>query len=276
MSRQPIPTAQMHVPRARVEIAHNCDYCDLDARSFDGAHIHGCYEIYVHLSGDVSFLHGGELYSIEQGDVIFSRPGEVHCCVYHSSCLHEHACIWFDAEDSALPAYLERLAITPHVRLPEAERAVLWRLVRLLADRSTDPVLQAAYFAEILYCLRTRTEHRDAPTRGREGKTPEKVREVLSYIEEHYLQRITSGQVAAACYLSASTLNRLLRQHVGLSPARLIEAKRLSHAEGLLRTDASVTDACFRSGFSDCSRFIACFRRQFGMTPLQYKKAVFK
>ncbi len=276
MSKQPIPTAQMQAPGARIKITHNCEYCDLEVRSIDGAHIHSCYEIYVHLSGDVSFLHGGELYSIEQGDVIFSRPGEVHCCVYHSSCLHEHACIWFDAEDAALPAYLERLAITPHVRLPEAERDELWRLVRLLADPATDPVLQAAYFAELLYCLRTRIERRDLPTRVREGKTPEKVREVLSYIEEHCLQRITSGQVASACYLSESTLNRLLRQHVGLSPARLIEAKRLSHAEGLLRADASVTDACFQSGFSDCSRFIACFRRQFGMTPLQYKKTVFK
>lgn len=276
MDKQPIPTVTVQAPRARVKVAHNCEYCDLETRTVDGAHIHSCYEIYVHLSGDVSFLHGGELYSIGQGDVIFSRPGEVHCCVYHASCLHEHACIWFDAEDGTLPAYLERLAIVPHVRLPEAERGELWHLVRLLADPEVDPTLQAAYFVELLYRLRTRTEEHDTVPRTREGETPEKVREVLSYIEEHYLQRITSGQIAAACYLSESTLNRLFRQHVGLSPARLIEAKRLSHAERLLRDDVCVTDACFQSGFSDCSRFIACFRRQFGMTPLQYKKTVFK
>ena len=56
------------------------------------------------------------------------------------------------------------------------------------------------------------------------------------------------------------------------SVGRLIEAKKLSLAEKLLRADLSVTEVCFRAGFSDCSRFILCFKKKFGKTPLKYKQ----
>ena len=276
MGTQPTPTVELQVLQARVLVEYNDLYCDLDSQSVDGAHIHSCYEIYVNLSGDISFLHGDSIYAIQPADVIFSRPGDVHCCIYHSSCLHEHICIWFESEDPATAAFIERLAIAPHVRLAERDRADLLRLVRLLAEREIDPVLQTAYFIEMLSCLRTGERAERTVTGEGDGQVPEKVREILAYVERSYLQRLTSGQIAAAFFLSESTLNRLFRQHVGISVAHLIEAKRLSHAEKLLRADATVTEACFRSGFSDCSRFIACFRKRFGMTPLQYKKALFK
>jgi len=38
----------------------------------------------------------------------------------------------------------------------------------------------------------------------------------------------------------------------------------------------SVTDACYESGFSDYSYFIATFHKETGMTPLQYQKKKYK
>ena len=39
-----------------------------------------------------------------------------------------------------------------------------------------------------------------------------------------------------------------------------------------LRDGDMVADAAAKSGFSDYSNYIQLFKKQFGMTPLQYKK----
>jgi AraC-like DNA-binding protein len=59
---------------------------------------------------------------------------------------------------------------------------------------------------------------------------------------------------------------------VQLSPRTFLEAKKLAYAKTLLMGGYSVSEAGERSGFSDCSYFIATFRRKFGQTPLQYRR----
>ena len=274
MSHQPIPNTTLPSPRVKLRIDRNNEYCNVETQAIQGAHIHGCYEIYVNLSGDIAFLHGGTIYDIISGDVIFSRPGEVHCCIYRSSCVHGHICIWFETEEGELADFIERLSIKPHVRLPEVQRGELLRLVRLLGDPSTDPILKNAYFCEMLSFLGNEGGETASTASLNEDASWQKVRKILTYIEEHYLQRLSSAELARTFFLSESTLNRLFKRHVGRSVSHLIEAKRLSHAEQMLREDATVTEACFQSGFSECSRFIACFKKRFGMTPLQYKKSL--
>ena len=61
-------------------------------------HIHSCYEIYVNVSGDVSFLVENNLYDLKHGDVIIARPGEYHHCVYRSDAPHKLFWILFDCQ----------------------------------------------------------------------------------------------------------------------------------------------------------------------------------
>ena len=57
-----------------------------------------------------------------------------------------------------------------------------------------------------------------------------------------------------------------------MTPSDYLRKRRLSHAAELLAGGSSVMEACLQSGFSDNSRFIALFKRYYGMTPLNYKK----
>ena len=258
--RQTLPSiGEIKMDARRTEILFDRDTCLVD-----GAHIHSCYEIYVNLSGDVSFLHNQEIYPIDPGDVILSHPAEVHHCIYHANCTHDHFCIWFAGD--ALGDFLKRRGIRGRIR-PSAEgRERMMPLLQRICGKDADPFLKASYLLELLVLLDGEY------TTATPEKAPDKMRAILSYIDAHLLEISSISEVSQAFFLSASTLNRMFRKHLGFSFGKYLETQKLSLAEQLLRADHSVTDACFRSGFTDCSRFITKFKDKFGTTPLKYKK----
>ena len=247
-------------------LTHAKEFCDPAQMTSNAAHVHGCYEIYIHVGGDITFLHGQDIHKIAPYDVIFSRPGDVHYCIYKGATIHNHYCIWFDGA-SALSDFVKNMSIPPHIRLANTER--LQALLKIL-EEDCNPYLRTAYFTELLALLGT-----DARSKETEiSPSDSKLNEILTYVGEHYLEDLSSADIATRFFISESTLNRLFRTSVGMSPFKFIEAKRISYAEKLLCSGYSVTDACFRAGFSDCSRFIIKFKEKFGITPKRYQQAL--
>lgn len=60
-------------------------------------HIHDECEIYVNLSGNVSFAVESSVYPVVPGSIIITRPHEFHHCIYHSNEPHRHLCILFSS-----------------------------------------------------------------------------------------------------------------------------------------------------------------------------------
>lgn len=58
---------------------------------YSPAHIHDLCEIYVNLTGNVSFIVENNIYAIQAGDIVITRPYEYHHCLYNSDHLH----YWF-------------------------------------------------------------------------------------------------------------------------------------------------------------------------------------
>ncbi len=244
-------------------------YYERGKTEVDDAHIHSCYEIYVNVSGDISFFHGSTVYDIHPFDVVVSYPGDVHYCIYHSSCQHTHYCIWFQSNE--IGDFLERRNIRGRIETSHGDGAYVQNLLQKLTQAKEDRFLRGAVLMELFSLL-------DVENRAqREGSDdfPAQVNAMLQYIDAHLIDICGCEELSRVFFISKSTVNRMFKKHVGISAGRLIEAKRLSHAEKLLRADASVTDACYQSGFSDCSRFISAFKRKFGLTPLKYKQELF-
>ena len=100
------------------------------------------------------------------------------------------------------------------------------------------------------------------------------VREALRYIHDYYAQNITLSDVSEHVHLTPSYLSMLLRKTTDKTFTQHLTDVRLSGACRMLReTDRSITDIATGSGFSSQSYFIRVFRREFGVTPRQYRKA---
>lgn len=250
----------------KLKAVMNDAYYNVKTSENDGAHIHSYHEIYVNFSGDISFFHENTVYDIRPLDIIVSYPGDVHYCIYRSSCNHGHYCVWFASE--TVGKYLERRAIRGRIRLSQKDADKIPKLLQRLSDTECDPFLRASAFSGFLSLLDTES----ASELEMSDDFPEPLNEMLQYIDENLATISGWSELSREFFISKASINRMFKKHVGISVGKLIEAKRLSYAEKLLRSEVSVTDACYRSGFSDCSRFIASFKKKFGKTPLKYRQ----
>ena len=255
------------IGEAKLYLSYKDFFVDPDKMITDDSHIHSCYEIYVNVTGDVSFLHSDNLYMIKSGDVIFSEPGEVHHCIYNSPSVHEHYCLWFELDENSVASeFLSKHKIDGYIRLDEGNKKRLLSLLSEL-DKSEDRFEKYVTFLEILKLMKENTFYDEKVS------LPGKMQKILEYVNEKFPEIDSVNAIASEFHVSVPTVNRWFREYLHLSPGELIKAKKLSHAEKLIRGDFSVTEACFLSGFTDCSRFITLFKKNYGMTPLRYKKS---
>lgn len=96
----------------------------------------------------------------------------------------------------------------------------------------------------------------------------------VALIETQFDQKLTVTAVARAVGLSASRLQALFRERLGMSLGRYLSACRLKQARRLLRqSDLPLVEIALRVGYSDQSAFTRAFQRDVGQSPACFRAA---
>ncbi len=233
------------------------------------SHTHDRCEIYVNLSGDVSFMVEDRLYTITPGSVILTRPYEYHHCIYRRAEPHRHLWLLFSGEpDSALfRLFYRRQAGRENLLLLDPEQRAEMETLCLELQEPLPPEGQYRRFLRILELL-----HQAAPQSTEPRREPKALAAAMEYFSEHLREPLTVRQVAEATHVSVNTLERHFLEYLNMKPWEYLRKKRLANAARLLSEGCSVAEAGTESGFQDYSHFIALFRKTYGITPLQYRK----
>ena len=102
----------------------------------------------------------------------------------------------------------------------------------------------------------------------------EKLKEVLSHIQMHYMEELTIDELSCLCHFSRAHFMSFFHRYTGMTCVEYINRCRLFHAAQLLaETDRPVMEAALENGFHNISYFNKKFRALFGMTPRDYRKA---
>lgn len=233
-------------------------------------HMHDALEIYVLLEGDVSFMVEHNLYHLQQGDAIITKPNEIHNCILNTPGAHKHLCFWFSTgtkvlvEDFLQHDFGKNNLISPS---QEDKECLLSLYEKLHACGEKDGKrYEFSLLLQILDTLGKSLCRTLAPQ-----QIPSELKAILSDINDNFLSIKSLDYFTQKHFISQSTLNRLFRTYLHTTPGLYLEAKRLAHSRLLLKKGKSVLAACMESGFSEPSNYIRLFKKRFGITPGQYR-----
>lgn len=93
-------------------------------------------------------------------------------------------------------------------------------------------------------------------------RTCEKVKEVLSYINAHYMEELTISGLAGICFFSEYYFMRFFKKYMGMSCVQYVKNVRLERAADQFENgETNTLEAALSCGFSNLSYFHREFKR---------------
>lgn len=126
--------------------------------------------------------------------------------------------------------------------------------------------------AELLYLL-SASEKTTAIVSELERDVTRALTDTLRYMEEHLDDPLTIPILSRRACLSSTTFKEGFRRLYGQPVHAWLRQRRMEQAGELLQNSAlSVLGIAQSVGYASASQFTAAFRRQYGMSPSQYRK----
>jgi|GEM_PF-1603884 len=125
--------------------------------------------------------------------------------------------------------------------------------------------------------------------------TPEKIQVIEQFLKKHfhivnshhskivydYIQKIetdnfflTPNNISDYYGISTRHLERMFKNHVGISALEFYKISRFNKSFKLLSASMSLTEIAYETGHYDQSYFTKCFKRMSGLSPKQYRKLI--
>lgn len=103
-------------------------------------------------------------------------------------------------------------------------------------------------------------------------KNYRKLQSVLSYIEDHYSEKIQISEPSEIIHVCDDRLIRLFKEVIGETPIEYIMNLRIEAAIKLLSsTDLSIADIAYQTGFGSATYMTRVFKKKLNTTPGKYR-----
>ena len=96
---------------------------------------------------------------------------------------------------------------------------------------------------------------------------------VAEYVRHHLSDPVSTEKIAEKLHFSRTWLSRKFHEETGIPLSDFIRIKKTEEAQRLLRyTDKSLREISVYLGYSSQSHFQTAFKKQLGVTPMQYRR----
>lgn len=97
---------------------------------------------------------------------------------------------------------------------------------------------------------------------------------LVSYIEQNQSNELSIDNLADYCNVSRTVFYNKIKGLTGSSPIDFVRKIKLTSALHLLENGHNVSEAAFKTGFSDVKYFSRLFKAQFGYLPSKQKSVI--
>lgn len=254
-------------------------------------HWHDEYEVVVVQEGELLYLAGGERYVLRKGDAVFVNADVPHAeqaidnksamegdLVFHPRMLYgdESTALWINYfRHLAQPGAVQSCVLRADGEPWEQEAASLFAQAfeviayekQFFEAKARDYLTHATLLILANHPLQEETASKVTYLRS-----VDRLKGMISFIEEHYAEDLTIEQIARAGGVSQREAQREFQSVLGARPMEYLTNHRLFVASQMLKsTDASIGEVARSCGFGSQSYFTKRFRERYGHTPSQHR-----
>lgn len=241
-------------------------------------------------AGQVILYAGKEKITLREGDGFFINSGIPHAFLEAEGAESRQRSLVFDpvvvggrfdsvfwqhyvqpvTSAASLPYFLFR-------REEEAHTAAV-RAIETAWDccRQAEPEyeLEVRHQLSRLLALLTRNLPAENPTQSRRiSRDNERIRVMMGYIQEHFTEELTVGDIAKSALISPSECLRCFHNTIGLTPIQYAKYYRIQCAAAALQASGKkIAEIGAECGFQEMSYFAKAFREVLGVTPSEYRR----
>ncbi|MBO5998861.1 MAG: helix-turn-helix domain-containing protein, partial [Lachnospiraceae bacterium] len=239
-------------------------------------HFHSEIELVYVLSGSISLYLTEQEYILEKNDVLLINSSKIHSWTQEGESL---LCrVYFSY--SYLKQMLQRNTVSFWCNSTVGDSEAYKDLRRILNDIAAD---QAAKRGEdnfqlqsleyrLLNCLSENFLSVREDVFEYEVKD-ERIKDTIDYLNENYMNMLSVNMLASRVYMSESAFSRLFKRETDMTYMEYLNYVRMKYAvEALSDTGKTVTEIAQECGFSYSSSFNKIFRKEYGISPTQFRE----
>lgn len=249
----------------------------------DRPHFHDGFEIHFTLADKTNYFINGKKYLMNAGTVALIHSSEIHKVDVEPLISYERYYLLF------------RPSVVTHVaeRYPQILRLFINRpsdfenciqlnrdsqlifiellneMVEIYTQKSRDyySLRVEMKLVEMLIFLDDQFKQERDYSRNIQN---EALLDIVEYIKSNLSEEITLDDLSKKFYKSKSTIIRMFKNNLGMTPNQFIIYTRISESRNWLLKGYSVREVAYKVGYSDESSFIKKFKSIKGISPKQY------
>lgn len=252
---------------------------NIEAYRFEGIvqpfpnHFHDYYVIGLIESGERQLMCNNRSYTLSGGDLLLLNPSDSHGCVQTDGGAFDYRAFNISRDKMSELA----VDITGNSEPPHFSKNILagselsdcfLRLHEMIVNGSGEFEKEETLLILISELIKqSGKQYLECVSRH---SAP--IERACRFMDEHYSEHITLGQLCEFSGLSKSTLLRSFTKARGVTPYRYLQTVRIGKAKALLEQGAKPIDAALQTGFSDQSHFTSFFGTFIGLPPSAYSR----
>ena len=253
-------------------------------------HWHDDIELIYMISGHMLYNVNGKIITMQEGEGILVNAKQLHYgfnedktdCTY--ICILFHPMIVCNIKNFE-PTFIDPV-LNSHIPYIHLSPTVAWQKnilqyiqeINAQKDKLSSPLNSCGFIYLLWNEIFTNIESLDKEgTRKDSDARLTTLKTMITYIHEHYTEKLSLSDIANAGFISKRTCGNLFLQYLHQSPMEFLIEYRLRRSIDLLKVShLTILDISLAIGFSGASFYTETFKKHFGITPTEYRKQLLK